>query len=250
MSETIIVGIIGGLFSLLSIFITHRLTLKKDKERANLIKQLEQDNSSLKSDLEELKKTIPKNFEILENVQEVLKEKILPIIREQIKIDDRIIIDNFGLDLQSVIPWIEDHITTKELNNVEIKIKSLIINPNSENIKNLLGAPGNIRSSTVLSSIDTANEFNNLENLLNFSLQIRQYNLPPIFHGFLLNKEHLFIGFTELHGGKIEGGKKPYLHLWKDGKTKSDFNLHYFQFFKDWFDYFWSISKEVANVKK
>jgi hypothetical protein len=102
----------------------------------------------------------------------------------------------------------------------------------------------------IAASIASGLDFNNHAELDRFSFEMRQYDLPPIFHGLLLNDSHLFLGFTEIHDGKIIGGTKPYLHLWHDDQKDSSLNSHYFRFYKDWFAYYWENSKEVVKVKK
>ncbi|MBS1514581.1 MAG: hypothetical protein JSS63_06095 [Bacteroidetes bacterium] len=252
MSETLFVGILGAVTTLVAAYIVHFLSLKRDKIGKNEINKLTEDNSSLKNEIQELKNASPKNFQIVKDVDDVLHKRILPILREQINLHDQIVVHNLGLDLQSVIPWIENQIiNNREFDNIKLEINSLIIDPDSEYTKNLLGDGSNIRAENIKTSIQIANNFNTTyPDLIRFSLKMKKYKLPPIFHGFLLNDEHLFIGFTELKEGKIIGGIKPYIHLWNDGKTRSDFNSHYFNFFKNWFDYYWNISTEVANVKK
>ena len=251
MSDAFVGGIFTVVGSVLTIIVQHFLSLKKDKEKDDNLKQLQLNSSKLKSELEGLNKTLPKNFEIIRNVDEVLQKKILPLIREEMAEHNAIIIENFGLDLHSVMPWIENQIIhSNEFDNSKVEIKSLIINPESEYLKKFIDGKSNISSNIVAASINIANSFNGHEDLDRFSLELRQYDLPPIFHGFLLNNEHLFLGFTEIPEGKIVGGIKPYLHLWKEGKSTSEFNLHYFKFFSNWFNYYWNISKEVANVKK
>lgn len=251
MSDALIGGIFTVVGSVLTIIVSHFLSLNKDKEKDSFLKQLQTNNSSLKKKLEELNKTLPKNFEIIKNVDDVLQSKILPLIREESAEHKLIQIENFGLDLHSVMPWMENQIIhSEEFDNIRVEIKSLIINPESEYLKKFIDGKSNISSNIIASSIAIANDLNKHEDLDRFCLEMRQYDLPPIFHGFLLNNEHLFVGFTEILEGKIIGGIKPYLHLWKDVKNTSEFNSHYFKFFKNWFDYYWNISKEVANVKK
>lgn len=251
MSDALIGGIFTVVGSVLTIIVQHFLSLQKDKEKNENLKQLQLDNSLLKKELEDVSKKLPKNFEIIKNVDDVLQKKILPIIRDESAEHQHIKIENLGLDLHSVMPWIENQIIhSDEFDNIRVDVKSLIINPDSEYIKKFIDGKSNISSKIIASSISIANDFNNHDDLDRFCLELRQYDLPPIFHGFLLNDDHLFIGFTEIPEGKIVGGIKPYLHLWKDAKNTSEFNLHYFKFFKNWFDYYWNISKEVANVKK
>src|SRR5690606_26583181 len=127
---------------------------------------------------------------------------------------------------------------------------SLIIDPESKYLKNFIDGQSNISSQIVSSSIIIGNNLKTHDDLDRFCLEIRQYELPPIFHGFILNDEHLFIGFTEIHNGKIIGGTKPYLYLWRDKNQDSELNAHFFRFYKDWFNYYWELSKEVVNVKK
>lgn len=255
MSETLIVGIIGGACTVVAavatVIITYQLNRKKEKDSLDLIRKLKEENAILKSNNKILVDAFPKNFEIIRDVDDVLHNKILPILsREGVK-GKKILIQNFGLDLHSVMPWMQTKlILSEEFDNVYIDVRSLIINPDSEYIKAYIDGKSNISSNTISSSITIGKDFANHEDLDRFSLEMRQYDLPPVFHGFLINEEHLFLGFTEISTDKIVGGNKPYLYLWRSGNSDSELNTHYFKFYKDWFNYYWQISKVVVNVRK
>lgn len=251
MSESVILGIFtvigAALGAVLPIIISQR-EKKKSEAHINLLKK---ENTEIEKKLEISRKVLPKDLEIIEDVDDVLQNKVLPILREKVMKRQEIRIINFGLDLYSVMPWLKNKIIHPiEFDNVYFEMRSLIINPDSNYLKDLVNGDSNISSEVIASSIKTAQDLGHLHDLTKFSLEIRQYDLPPIYHGFIINNEHLFLGFTELENGKLVGGIKPYIHLKIDSDSPTDFTVHYFTFFTDWFEFYWKQSKQVAYVKK
>ncbi len=57
----------------------------------------------------------------------------------------------------------------------------------------------------------------------------------------MINERHLFLGFTEIKAGKLHGSNNPYIYL--DSDSKTDATVHYFRFYKTWFDYYWNHGK-------
>lgn len=251
MTEAIIAGISTIITAIVTVLITDYLNKKREKDNAELIKKITSENNSLHQELQQAIQKSPKNFEIIKDVDDVLHRKILPLLRNESTKRKKIVVKNLGLDLHSVMPWMENKIIhSEEFDNIYIEINSLIINPDSHYIKEYIDGHSNIKSGIVTSSIDIGNSLHNHNDIDRFCLKIRQYDLPPIFHGFILNDEHLFLGFTEIHSNKIIGGTKPYLYLWRNENKESELNSHFFKFYTDWFDYYWKISKEVVNVTK
>ena len=208
------------------------------------------ENAAIETELEKIKNAFPQDLEVIGDVSDVLKDRVLPLIVEQASKKQHIKIENFGLDLETVMPWINHKIiSSKKFGVVRFEMKSLIINPKSAYLKDLINGSSNISSTTINASIEAAKNLIN-HDAYRFSFELRQYDLPPIFHGFLVNEEHLFLGFTEIVNGKLIGGTKPYLHLCKQPDDTSEITAHYFNIFKDWFEYYWTRSKEVAHVKK
>ena len=151
---------------------------------------------------------------------------------------------NYGLDLETVMPKIRFQFTTnKKISN--LKYRGLIINPDSDRIKPMIGKPGSITKDNVIRSIASYVELKNNDNLKkkDLSLQLKQYDLPPIFHGFLVNQTHLYLGFTEIVDNKISGGEFPYrLYTYKND---CDLTKHYFKLFQTWFKHTWENSSEL-----
>jgi len=237
--DTIILAIV----TLLAGFIPFVLERRKTQ-------RLKKDNAAIEEQLEKTKKSFPKDLEIIDDASDVLNQRLMPLIIKCADETNYIKIENFGLDLETVMPLINMKIVpSMKLKSVRFEMKALIINPKSTYLKYLINGRSNISSATINSSIEAANNLIH-HNMHNLNFEMRQYDLPPIIHGFLLNDEHLFLGFTEIESNKLLGGTKPYLHLCKTREGKSDVTSHYFSFFKQWFNYYWSISKEVVNVGK
>lgn len=242
-----IIGIIATLFSGAIGSIVLYLLKKREKQ----ILQLTKDKAAMGNELQKAKEAFPNDLEIINDVNDVLNEKLLPIIIKSSANTKKVKIQNFGLDLETVMPWIKHRIVKlNEHQKVCFEIKSLIINPESNHVKDLLNGRSDISAATINSSIEAAKSLDHYNDLYKFSFEIKQYDLPPIFHGFLVNDEHLFLGFTEIDNGKLLGGTKPYLHLCKKTKNNSEITLHYFNSYSHWFYYYWGISKTVANVTK
>lgn len=239
---TLLSGAIGTITSVL-------LGRKKVQEKEEQIQDLIHENNSIEIELEETKKSFPKDLKIIDDVSDVLKDHLLPIIIEQAIKKKYIKIDNFGLDLETVMPWINTKIiNSPKLENVTFEMRALILNPKSEYMKAYIDGHSSISTSTITASIQSAKRLSQLD-LYKFKFSLRQYNLPPIFHGFVLNDEHLFISFSEIFDNKIIGGTKPYLHLCKQDDNISEISMHYFNFFKNWFDYYWKTSIEITNTE-
>jgi hypothetical protein len=220
---------------------------KKDQSLENL----KQENHLKDLELKRARMVIPKDLEIIEDVDDVLQHHVLKIIRQTAQDNENVLIENFGLDLESVIPWINNKIIHPiEFDNTHVTIRSLIINPESSILKNLIDGESNITTIAVNASIASARKMADSRNIDKFCMIIRQYDYYPLIHGFIINKKHLFLGFTNIENGKLIGGTQPYIHLIKTVNTTSHLTNHYFQFFTDWFRLYWEESKEIVNVNK
>ncbi|AXG71473.1 hypothetical protein KORDIASMS9_03730 [Kordia sp. SMS9] len=225
----IILGVCTIIAGILTAYFTYYYKRKNEKRRLKNITTLH-------------------NFEIINDSTDVLNTRLLPIIERLSLEGETIEINNIGLDLETVIPWINQKIIASKKNLiVEIKLKTLIIDDNSEFIKSIINGKSNIQSSVLHASMDIAQKIIQ-ENYHNFTLEIKKYSSPPLIHGFIINNEHLFLGFTEIVNKKLHGGVFPYLYLKKD--NSSDLNKHYFNFFKSWFDYYWMNAESMNNNKK
>ncbi len=199
---------------------------------------------------EEDKNCFPKDIKIIEDVGAVLQNQVLPIIENIIASGESLTFDNFGLDLESAITWLNVRVNSGEFKGVPVSFRCLLVNPESPYLKDLIDGESNVSSDSVHYSISSANKLGNNKTLSQFQLEMRQYDMPPIAHGFIINDTHVFLGFTEVEDGKLKGGIKPYIYLNKQECTSSAIAQHYFTFFRSWFDAYWNISKTVVNVKK
>jgi hypothetical protein len=214
----------------------------------NAIKKLGPKN--VVAQTEEDKNCFPKDLKIIEDVGSVLQTHVLPIIRNVVSEGGSIAFENFGLDMESVMTWLREKINKGEFSGVAASFKCLIINPESPYLKELIDNRSNISSDSIKFSIASAKKFADNPDLNKFEFEMRQYDLPPIAHGFIINDTHVFLGFTEIKDGKLIGGIKPYIYLNKQQYESSQIALHYFTFFKSWFNCYWNNSNTVVNVKK
>lgn len=192
----------------------------------------------------------PKDIKIINDVGAVLQDQVLPVVKQLVSNGTKIEFQNFGLDLENVMPWLKVRIDSGEFAGVDASFKCLLINTESPYIGGLIDKGSNVFSNNVNSSINSAKQIEDNNELADFELEIRQYDFPPVIHGFMINDIHLFLGFTEIINGKLKGGTKPYLYLNKQEHFSSKITIHYYTCFKTWFNHYWSISKTVVNVKK
>lgn len=192
-----------------------------------------------------------KNFEELFSEEDKLLQNVGSVLRklESILLDEAktgsIEIQNFGLDLETVIPWLLTNVTLNEaLNDIQVSYKGLIIDPHSPSIKPLIDGNSDLRTVTVKSRIEEIKKIE-LRKTRKLEIALKSYVLPPVVHGFLINKKHLFMSFTEIKKSKIKGGSFPYIYMELD--FTSELNKHYFNMFQTWFDYTWEKSPSTYH---
>ncbi len=216
------------------------------KRQLLLTKSANDKYEKLKSEYQEVSKLFSGNDEFLQNVYETLP-KITEILKESCR-SEKISVLNFGLDLETVVPWLNNSILPDEcFSKVFIEYKALIINPDSDNIKSLIDGESDLKSITVKSRLEEIKKLNFL-NIEQVNIEVKSYDIPPVFHGFILNDKHLFLSYTEIINGKLRGGLFPYIYMELDNTSK--LNSHYFNMYKSWFSHFWNSSTLVYNLKK
>jgi hypothetical protein len=232
-TETILLIISTALSGAIGAFVTYFLG------KGKFAKKLKQINNQFIAEL----------VEIYDDVNDILIA-LKPIINEQSEKKGYINIKDFGLDLETVMPWISHEITRfKKINHIPFNMKTLVINPNSKYLNVLIDGNSDVTSENITASINSARHLNR-HNLCRVGFELRQYDLPVIFHGFMVNDEHLFISFTEIIDNKLFGGSKPFIHLKKVGEPVSNITQHFFNFFNDWFDYYWENAKIIVKIDK
>lgn len=152
-------------------------------------------------------------------------------------------IKNFGLDLETVVPWLVYDIgLNNKLSKTEINYQGLIINPDSDLINSMINAESDLRSKTVESKLEEIRKLDGT-NSSKLHVELRQYDIPPVIHGFLINNKYLFLSFTEVESNKIKGGSFPYTFM--EYNHSSKLNCHYFNMFKTWFSHTWNMSDSL-----
>lgn len=184
---------------------------------------------------------------IIESIPDVL-DHLEEIIVQESKITDDIIIKNFGLDLENVMPWLRNNLFFNDfLKDTHIVYNGLILDSNDSYIRKFIDGNSNIRSSFVQASIDSAFLIENIKSR-KIDVEIKSYTIFPIFHGFLINDKHLYLSFTEIQENKIFGGNFPYIYIKHDKGSK--LNKHYFNMFKSWYSHTWENSKTILKLSK
>lgn len=237
LDPNILIGLTGLLIAVISLYFSKRqvdLAQKETKKQVNLITEKTKKAKLLFSG----------DDEYLDNVAKVL-EKINVIIAQEIKEDNEINISNFGLDLETVMPWIKNTLLeNSDLDNVQVNYKGLIINPDSEQIRKLIDGASNIKTAIVSASLANAWHIPELK-FTGIDFEIKSYDVVPFFHGFVIDKKHLFISFTEVKNDKMCGGTLPYIYIKLD--NTSPLNKHLFNMYHSWFDYIWRSSESKVK---
>jgi hypothetical protein len=235
-TESILLILSTALSGVVGAFVTYFL------ERKRTHKKIEQINKYNNHHIAEL-------VEIIDDVTDILGI-LNPIINEQSSRKGYINIKDFGLDLETVMPWINHEITRFEkINNIPFDMKALLINPASKYLNQLIDGESDVTSNSITASIAAARHLNRY-NLCRVKFELKQYELPVIFHGFMINDEHLFISFTEIIDGKLFGGSKPFIHFKKNREPVSSITQHFFNFFNNWFDYYWNDATSIVKLDK
>ncbi|MGL1957538.1 MAG: hypothetical protein OCD00_09510 [Colwellia sp.] len=184
-----------------------------------------------------LNKEVKKNgnllFEsVLPNV-EAVKGKIIEIINLNSENNSQLRIDNFGLDLETVSSMFK-YTLQDQSKSRDIVYRGLIIDPESSVIKSSCGGGSNLCQETAQAAIQTLNKINEATEY-SLSIDLNSYDALPVMHGFLIDDEHLIMGFTHFSNGGLVGGSSPYIYVKRD--RSSPFKESLFVTYKSWFDY-------------
>ena len=189
----------------------------------------------------QFKRLFSEEDQLLTNVGMVLN-KLEEILMLESK-SGSIQIKNYGLDLETVVPWLLNNVgLNTKLSLTHIDYKGLLINPSSNMIRYMIDEESDLKSVTVASRTEEIKKLD-VANLSKMEVELRQYDSPPVIHGFLINEKFLFLSFTEIQKNKIKGGSFPYTFM--EYNHSSKLNCHYFNMFKTWFEYTWHISNSI-----
>jgi len=176
---------------------------------------------------------------VLAGVQEVM-DHLQGLVLTDIDSAEHTEMLNLGLDLEVVQTFLTYRvILQKDFRNLDYK--GMLLDTEAELIRPLIDGGSSIHSTTARAVVDKFNhQIAENEQLLDhrdISIEIRSYGLPPTVHGFLVDDSHLYLGFTEFHGGKLHGGQFAYLYLSRSGSD--EMTAHLFRVFRSWFMYHW-----------
>ena len=151
---------------------------------------------------------------------------------------------NFALDLALTVPWATTHFLNDE-NLKNITYTALVIDKNSNEIKQHIGNKGTLQTNSANMAIKKLEKFAQREKhrLLarNVKIEVRAYGFLPVIHGFLVNDNDLYFSFTKMQGEVVEIEKIPYLYITRNSETSSRF----FSVYNSWFDYTWESGRTV-----
>lgn len=178
-------------------------------------------------------------LKVYSNYEELWK-KAREIFDNELKLGTGIKIKNIGLDLEKILPDIKSYIEENFKKDLQLAFSynALIINPESPLIKPIINGNSNIKTEYVTASLKKLEDYKQLfKNNENIKLEIKSYEIPPVIHGIMINRKHLFLGLTEFDSGKLFGSNCPYIYL--KYRNKSRTTMHYFSAFERWFNYTW-----------
>lgn len=213
------------------------------------IKSLEKKISDMED--EEISRTGNLAFDaILPNI-EAVKAKILEIIRSSESVGAVLRIDNLGLDLETLGPMFR--YTFNEVSKrKDVRYRGLIISPDCEKMSQACRGGSNLSQKVAKNSIEEANKIANSSGS-NLTIQIKSYDQLPVTHGFIVDEEHLLLGFTHFENAGIVGGVTPYIYIKRDKDSR--FKEGLFKSYSTWFNYLWSqgtlqvpVEKETINT--
>ncbi len=182
---------------------------------------------------------------VLPNV-EAVKAKILEIIKSSESVGKVLRIDNLGLDLETVGPMFR-YTFTDGTTQKDIEYRGLIIDPDCEKMSEACQGGSNLCQTVAQGAIDQANKIV-LSGASNPSIKIKSYKQLPITHGFIVDDEHLLLGFTHFENAGIVGGVTPYIYIKRDKNSK--FKEGLFKSYRTWFNYLWSQGTLQVPVEK
>lgn len=181
---------------------------------------------------------------------EAAKAKIVEIVSRELANTNRpLIIDNFGLDLETVHLMFRYTFGTQFAGKM-VDYRGLVIDPESQWIAATSGPPGNISQQIARHVIDGLNgQAEQLEQAMpHVSIAIKSYWFPPTIHGFIIGGDHLIMGITQFKGQGIglAGGQSPYVYVRRD--PRSPFKTDLFASFETWFNFWWTNGKPQVNI--
>ncbi len=194
---------------------------------------------------------IPSGDESESNIQKLLLSvnDLYPYIESKVEKElgkgNRVEIINFGLDLETVWPNLLVKIITQSLNWKNVDFKALIIDPESEKIKEY--CDNFISPSIAKETIKKAKIFlkkfeTNLTNN-NVDITIKKYQDLPIIHGFCINREYLFFSLTTFEHDELNGGYGTYIHVGENNEDQ--LRNYYLESFNSWFDHYFKTSEHI-----
>ena len=178
--------------------------------------------------------------EVLDNV-EMAKAKLIDIMKSCSDSSKPFRIDNYGLDLETVSTLFR-YTFSHNLANHDIIYRGLVIDPDSDAIAQVCQGKSNLSQSVAENAINILQEVDGSTES-NFSIELYSYHHPPTMHGFVINDEHLLMGFTHFEQGGLIGGATPYLYLRRDRSSK--FKESLFKTYTSWFNHWTRIGKRI-----
>ena len=246
----ILIGVLGFIIGIIQTVFSHR-QVKLAKLEVEISKRQEEkalsERDVYKRASEMYLKMFAESDDIFEDV-DAATNKISEILIDEQNLSNKIELLNLGLDLEVVMPWLSNRIIEYiQKSAATLEYKGLIINPEYDKIVPLIDGTSNIHRKYIEAALSKAESLEFLP-LNRIKIEIRSYSNLPHFHGFLINKRHLFIGFTEIENNKLVGGKYPYIYLLKNDKSR--FSKHLFHVFQSWFEYTWKNSSSKVLIDK
>jgi|GEM_PF-3948271 len=245
---TTIFGIAGWIYAHIALRNSKKQHLLEIQDTNKKLETSKKNLNAIQEKLDEAKYAIPKEFKLLPNVHDAL-EKLNQIIKERALINKAVEVKIFGLDLQTITPWLITKVIHDDLyNNTFLKFRFLIIDPEDNLINSIIDEESDISKDAIFNSIQNAKAIDKIPDVDRFDFELRKYSMLPIIHGFMVDDEFLGLAFTKIENSKLYGGIYPYFYLY--GNTTSALSNLLFGVYKSWFEFYWEHSLSVVNIKK
>ncbi|WP_207060911.1 hypothetical protein [Motiliproteus sp. SC1-56] len=217
----LVISLTGVVLSIAVFFITQqRKIISLSRQLENMESQEVTKNGNLLFDA------------VLPNV-DAAKAKIIEIFESSKESHKPLRIDNFGLDLETIGSMFR-YTFKEEITKRETIYRGLVIDYSDPLIESVCKGRSNLCCDTARKAVEAVRSaIDSGETTID--IELHSYNTPPVIHGFLIDDEHLLLGFTHFSGGGLVGGATPYIYIKKD--SNSELNKALFLTYKSWFDY-------------
>lgn len=188
------------------------------------------------------------SVEILFSAQAVV-DHLQAQIAGALEREESIEIRNLGLDLEFVQTFLLYQVIF-DRSFYHLSYRGMLVDVGADQVRDHIDGRSSIHSGTANAVIEKINNHIGESAAAlarrSISIEIRTYDTLPNIHGFLVDDSHLYVGFTEFDGDKLQGGQFPYLYLRQGGSD--EMTAHLCRVFGSWFRHYWDRGTTVCET--